>query len=333
MKRVLYSGFKFSHHSNFAGYDKIADDFPKVFGNNLPLSKYLNKKKQSSIFLQLHYLIVDVVTLIKGIQYDVIHYIYPENTSFFSAIILKKVFNKKIVYTLHLQSDFWLSLTGTFNQLKKISLSNADEIIVLAKDHGEELIGNKLIKNYHVVPHGFNFEHPQPDNDLIKARKNKKQITCVGSNYRDFDVLEKIIIESPKNYTFNLIGLNESNRLRFSKFKNVTCHKFLSDSDYNYILTQSFALLLPLTYATANNALLEAYRVSLPVLYSDVPGINEYTIFENLRFFSSDDFWEKIIQLETIADSDYKNICCSVNEKAKERFSWEKIHEKLQEIY
>lgn len=44
MKRVLYSGFKFSHHSNFAEHDKIADDFPKVFGNDLPLSKYLNKK-------------------------------------------------------------------------------------------------------------------------------------------------------------------------------------------------------------------------------------------------------------------------------------------------
>jgi len=157
----------------------------------------------------------------------------------------------------------------------------------------------------------------------------------VGSNYRDFDLLERIIAQrGPRDVEIHLVGVRDEVRRRFDEQARVVYHHRLDPASYDDLLRESFALLLPLTFATANNALLEAYRCYLPAFASRIDGITDYAVDGDRSLFSSpEEFWSKYDALAALPPTSLRNLCVALHDAACERFAWPKIRAQLAALY
>ena len=50
---------------------------------------------------------------------------------------------------------------------------------------------------------------------------------------------------------------------------------FVSNEEINYLYSQSFALVMPTYFGPTNIPPLEAFKLNVPVLYSDLPGLRD----------------------------------------------------------
>src|ERR1700754_1378789 len=152
-QRVLYSGFRFSHHNPGSGYDAVVGRSAYVNGDALPYAKH----PESSFKRHLNFLLVDLVTLARGLTYDTVHYLYPENTAYLSPWPLR-LLGKRIVFTLHLAEREWLgAVESPFMRLKQWSLRSAHALAVLSSAQEtcfRREFGDKTVR---FVPHGFAF--------------------------------------------------------------------------------------------------------------------------------------------------------------------------------
>ncbi|HBG05171.1 MAG: hypothetical protein A2075_02715 [Geobacteraceae bacterium GWC2_58_44] len=327
MGKTLYSGFRFSHHNQGSGYDNIvADRRHYVCGNSLPFGSC----PEPSPLRKINFLLVDLYTLCRGLGYPVIHYFYPENTAYLSPLILG-VLGKKIVFTVHLAEEAWLAPGRTpFGWLKRQGLKRADLIITLSSDQARKLKELFPHKEVRFVPHGMELGHPPPDDGVLARRRAELKIAVVGSNYRDFEMLERIVaLRSSRPVTFHLVGLNQHDRRRFAGMAGVLCHNRLDSAQYEALLQSSFLMALPLSYATANNALLEAHKYHLPSVCSDIPGISDYALGDTMLFRSAGDFWHAFDRLARLTPEGYRDLCLRTNREAQARFTWEEIRREI----
>ena len=124
-----------------------------------------------------------------------------------------------------------------------------------------------------VILHGIDtdFFHPPA------ARPRGSTWTCltVGHNLRDFVALRAVAerLRDRKDIRFQVVappgfGLDD--------LENVSMHSGISDEELRAMYQAADVLLLPLTNATANNALLEGLACGLPVVTTDLPAVRTY---------------------------------------------------------
>jgi glycosyltransferase involved in cell wall biosynthesis len=324
---VLYSGLRFSHHNPGSGYDGVVPDRRDfVCSSQLPFARF----PETSFPRHLNFLLVDLVTLVRGIRHDVIHYIYPENTAYLSPWILR-LLGKRIVYTVHLSERAWLAPTRRwFTRLKQFSLGSAHAIAVLSRAQRQaylERFSDKLVR---FVPHGLSFEAA-----VANGPRRRGRLLVVGQNYRNFELLERIMaLRGSRDVVFELVGMDEHVRARFAARPHVIVHSRLERGPYEALLQQAFALVLPLSFATANNALLEAYKFRLPVLASRIPGIMDYAIAaEHGLFGSASEFWIAYDALAALDDPTLERLGAELRRVAAQRFGWGSVRAQLQRLY
>jgi len=332
-ERVLYSGFRFHHHQPGSGYDAVVGE-PRdyVCGDSLPLARHPDR----STLRHLNFLLTDLVTLARGLGYDTVHYFYPENTAYLSPWLLRLA-GKRIVYTLHLAECEWLeAVPSPFMRLKQLSLRSAHAIAVLSRQQEERYRRAFRDKLVAFVPHGFGFDDAlEPPLDTFVARRRERRLVVVGQNYRDLDLLERIIqTRGERAVRFELAGMDAPTRQRFAHDPSVRCHAWLDPAAYDALLRSAFAMVLPLTFATANNALLEAYEAYLPVLASRIPGITDYAVDGDRSLFeSAEEFWSKYDALARLSAPEFRRECARLREAARAQFSWTNVREQLRRLY
>ncbi|OAN42376.1 glycosyltransferase family 4 protein [Mycolicibacterium iranicum] len=332
-RRVLYSGFHYLHHNPGSGYDAVvADPRDYVSGARLPFADRLESTKPR----HLNFLLLDLITVLRALRYDTVHYFYPESTAYLSPWILRFL-GKRIVYTVHLDDSQWFGGTrSVHHRIKQKSMRAAHAIVVLsAQQRGvfQAALPEKLVS---FVPHGFTFDGPEPSLDLFERRtRDPRRLVLVGSNYRDFDMLEQILAQrGSRSVHVDLVGMDEAARRRFTGRDGVVCHPRLDADGYVGLLRGSFALLLPLTFATANNALFEAYNCYLPAFVSRVDGVTDYAADGDRSLFSSpEEFWSKYDALAALNATRLREYCLELNSAARERFSWDRIRAELTGVY
>jgi glycosyltransferase involved in cell wall biosynthesis len=331
MSDVLYSGFRHDHHNEGAGYDRVVPDGASyVCGNVLPFGKRPIGSKGRS----LNFLIVDVLTLFRGLRFPVIHYIYPENTAYVSALILKAL-GKRIVFTIHLSEDFWVGKPSSlFYRLKQVNLRNADFVITLSRAqarHLHELFPDKKVR---FLKHGMEFRTELLSGEIVASRRNKPKLVVAGSNYRDFDMLKRISADLNRHgMELHLVGTGLSSEYFGEHAGNVVVHGRLSTNEYENLLLESFAMVLPLTFATANNALLEAHKFALPVVCSDIDGVNDYATSSTRFFKSVKAFWCEIDRLMALSTADYLSLCFAGRNDAQEVYDWSVLQRDTQQFF
>ncbi|MFB1294606.1 glycosyltransferase [Mycobacterium sp. pW049] len=332
-RRVLYSGFHYLHHNPGSGYDAVVPD-PRdyVSGARLPFADRLESTRPR----HLNFLLLDLITLIRALRYDTVHYLYPESTAYLSPRILRRL-GKRIVYTVHLDDSQWFGDTrSVHHRIKQNSMRAAHAIVVLSAQQRGVFQAALPDKSVSFVPHGFTFDSPPPPLELFEMRtRDPRRLVLVGSNYRDFDMLEGILAQrGSRPVQVDLVGMDEAARSRFTGRDGVVCHPRLDADSYDGLLRESFALLLPLTFATANNALFEAYNCYLPAFVSRIDGVTDYAADGDRSLFSSaEEFWSKYDALAALEPSELRGYCVTLNSAARDRFSWNEIRAELDRVY
>lgn len=331
--RVLYSGFHYLHHNPGSGYDAVVPD-PRhyVSGARLPYADRLESTRPR----HLNFLLLDLLTLLRGLRHDVVHYFYPESTAYLSPWLLR-VLGKRIVYTVHLADDQWLGTTrSVHHRIKHVSLRAAHAIVVLSSQQRGVFAEAFPDKAVAFVPHGFTFSEAVPPLELFEERtRGQRRLVLVGANYRDFDMLESILAQrGSRDVQIDLVGMNDDARKRFADSAGVVCHPRLDADSYDRLLRTSFALLLPLTFATANNALFEAYSSYLPAFVSRIDGVTDYAADGDRSLFSTaEEFWSKYDALAALGPAELRDHCAALHTAARDRFSWPKVRAELAQLY
>ena len=332
--RVLYSGFRYGHHNAGSGYDAVVGDRRDyVRGDGMPFAGYPHTTRLRSV----NFLLVDLVTLVRGLSYDTVHYFYPEDTAYLSPWLLR-LLGKRIVYTVHnAERDDWLGpARSPFMRLKQLSLRGAHAIVVLSSSQLDTYSRAFPEKEVRFVPHGLVFDTArEPSAELLARRTTARRLVVVGTNYRDFDLLERIIARrGPREVEIHLVGMDDAVQRRFERQTRVVCHPRLDPASYDELLRESFALLLPLSFATANNALLEAYKWHLPAFASRIGGTIDYAVDGDRSLFSSpEEFWSKYDALAALEPPALRDVCVALHEAARARFSWPTIRGQLAPLY
>jgi len=267
---VLYSGFKWVHHDDHSGYHHVVPDANDYIDSG---SLWGGRTKIGSFRRKINMVIAEVLTLLRARRYRVVFYVYPENSAlFFSAPILK-LMGKQIVYALHLGEKYWNRQGSIFFRIKKHNLKFVDHFVVLSSQQ-QRLYEQQFPGRVSLIPHGVWLEDSFTSLPLSPPR-----VCVVGDNFRDYDLLRRIIerfaVLFPQIH-FDLIGMQYGKLGEVAHAASVTCHARLSKTEYAQVIKGATFMLLPLHFATANNALLEAQALGIPVLCNRVDGVTDY---------------------------------------------------------
>lgn len=320
--RVLFSGFKDALHSQNGGYDKIIEmsiDKRILLSNSF----LFGKSKQKNGINRTSRYILDIYTRILRYKYDITHLFYGELTTI-SIWPYVKLKGHKTIITLHLDAN-------TFPRPNKFLsfLKSMDGIIVLSSQQNK-LLKEKYGLNSIFIPHGFNkplFNKRFPI-DKKEQTINVKDINIItiGKNYRDFNTFHFVVKNCPLNIIFHLVGVPDEIKDLYKDTSNVRIYNRLSNDEYYSLLEACDYNFLPLTFATANNTLLEAQSLGVTSILPDIDGISDYAAPANLFYKNNND----ILTILSLLKKQQFNMEI---EKFSRKFTWNNIYVKLLEYY
>ena len=210
-------------------------------------------------------------------------------------------------------------------------MKSCDAIIVLNSQQCN-FLRQKYNINSFFIPHGFNkpvFNYNDVTTFEKNFNKNQINIITIGKQYRDYKTLLNIInrYSHNSNIHFWIVGISKDARNEFEKFQNVNICKRLDDDEYYSLISSCDYLFLPLTFATANNALMESQYIGIPCILPNISGVLDYACAQVNQFYSDEN------DLVKIFDSLKKSKKSEILQKYTEQFSWENIYKKLNEVY
>lgn len=318
--KLLLSGFRDNRHSKFGGYDWIrfypeADYFSD---KDVPFGFLKVGQKGKSFNLRL----LEKFTNIKASKYDIVHFFYGDLTLYHP---LSKKRRFKAIATIH-------------NNTEKIEkhheniiecIKSLDAIIVLNSNQATYL-REKCNINAYFIPHGF--DRPQfnfmPAKEIIDFDESKVNVIVTGRQYRDYETLEYAIQNSSEmGIQFYLIGLKEEQKRRFQHYKNATVCPRLNDDAYYSLISSCDYCFLPLTFATANNALMEAQHLGVRCVLPKISGVTDYANpFDNIFYNDKTELLEILSKLE-------KQTISVILKSHAEKFLWKNIYSQLGDFY
>lgn len=318
MKKILFVGLADPNHSKAGGYHKIANmPSTDVFWDKDAIMGFLKpnrRGKRVNIFFQ------ELQAKWKLRHYDVTHFFYGDQLLF----PFKHKNGKKVVATVHMNLDSRKRNPELF--LK--SLKSLDAVISLSTFQQKELQEKYGIKSF-FVPHGF--DRPEFNKQITSIDKSKVNLVVSGSNYRDLDTLYAAIkhcLAYRSNIHFHLLGQPAKVKMELSSYANVTCYPRLDDDMYYSVIHDCDYNFLPLTFATANNALLEAQFLGVKSILPAISGIEDYAAPAPLNLFYDD-----VEQLKNILNSLDKNVSDPEVMRFAEKFLWVNIYPQLLKVY
>lgn len=208
------------------------------------------------------------------------------------------------------------------------NLKRFDAIIVLSSNQ-KMILKDKFGIDSIFIPHGFNTPVFKQISSVINS--SFINIFFSGTNYRDLNTLFKIIdfcSSKRKDIKFHVIGQTSSIKSSLTNKDNVICYNRICDDEYYSILSLCDYNFLPLTFATANNALLEAEFLGITSIIPSISGISDYAASSPLNIF-----YNSIEELENIFFSLTKRPSSYKLKKYATRFLWCNIYKQLANVY
>ena len=317
--KLLFVGCRDNRHSKFGGYDWI-----RFYPNSDYLSDkdvFLGKIKFGTPGKFLNLFFLDRASKKKANEYDIVHYFYGDSTLFYPFPKNRKY---KAVVTIHLDTE--KKEKHHKNMLK--CLKSCDAVIVLNSAQCN-FLKTQYNLNAFFLPHGFNLPSFSYKRSVLQMDSNKINIVTVGKQYRDYETLENTIkyFEKDERFHFYLVGTAKDKKEVFYKYSNATVCGRLDDDEYYSLISDCDYSFLPLTFATANNALMEAQSLMVPSILPNISGVLDYACKNDNLFYSSQ---KEIID---IFDTLQKHEKCESLKEFAQQFEWSKIYEKLNLIY
>lgn len=322
--KVLYSGFIDPSHSAFGGYHNIFN-FPHCGKILLSQDYFLGKLNRKYRLRRIPLGLLDLDTRKQRYNYDITHLFYGEITMI-PFLPYSKDERHKTVITLHLDIE-----KQRFHSFFLKNLKSLDGIIVLSTQQ-QEYYRNRYGIETTFIPHGFNtpifnFKLPKDTRGDIVNPGYINLITS-GKNYRDFETLSKVIdrFKDDRRFIFHLVGTPPDIKTRLKSYPNVRIYPRIDNDEYYSLIKSCDYGFLPVTFATANNALLETQAIGIKSILPYIPGILDYASEHNLFY---NDYDELIETIDTLQKSSLSDEIISHAHK----FHWENIYRQLNDFY
>ncbi|MFC0296532.1 glycosyltransferase family 4 protein [Geobacillus jurassicus] len=330
LNEILLAGFKFSHHSPSSGYHQLARF---INSDYIDASKFpFGDAPLGSKLKQINFMLFELYLMNKTKKYKVVHYLYPEQHLIFSVPSNTKTVS---VATIHLDEE-WLDAKSNTNRklatFRRKAFSQLTGIISLSSDQASRLRDIYPNKNIKFIPHGVNelgfYSH-------VDLHRQNFVITVIGSNYRDkktFFEIVKYAQENHSNWRFNLIGVSKDWKEDASRFSNTIIHPFLQEDEYFKVLQSSHVHLLPVEFATANNALLEAHALGVPSVVSNNSGVLDYSLKSTFHFNNVKEAIEILNYISLLPSNEYQSLRL-VTKKEASKFYWSTVAKEVLKFY
>jgi glycosyltransferase involved in cell wall biosynthesis len=340
MGKTYLVTYQFHHHYAVSGYNRLAEFVPcsriripsavaQLLRRSLTYDQIQSLKGLTGLtgyFPECRWLEWQVRLLARLRGDAVFHFIYPENSFFFSAQH-KKSRSVRFVATYHQPVQESRNFI-----LKTDAIRTLDAVILLSesqREFFEPLVGPDRI---FVVPHGVDLSFFSPS----RQRSKERRIIAVGNWLRDFTTLAsalRILSDIHPDVVCDVVTLRE-NAVHFDGLKNVVFHSGISDSALRAMYQNSILAVLALSGAAANNALLEAQASGLPIVATDLPAVREYTTEEGCRYVPRSDPGSLAATIDSVLhDADSLPGMGTANRVNAQKYSWESIGLKTMDVY
>jgi glycosyltransferase involved in cell wall biosynthesis len=275
---------RWKHHASGSGYDRLADYLNGVRVTRPDLSSAVGKlaSKAWEHFGAEHGGLFDyglgdriaeerVFWRALGGRADIVHALYGDEQL---DLLLRRapLLRSKLVATFHLPSE---RTRDRFERVQPKELSRLSGAIVVASHevaHFAQWLGADKVL---YVPHGIDTDAfmPGPGNPGQTLK-----LLFVGLHMRDFEVAHRVAdrcAAAGVDVVFDVV-LPAARHGFFTGCDLVRRHSGISDAQLLALYQAADALFLPVTGATANNAVLEALACGTPVISTLIGGMPDY---------------------------------------------------------
>ena len=204
-------------------------------------------------------------------EIDILHYLEGEHSLQFLPSIVSKLGQlrprPRIVATFH-QPPELLDRLININNVQQV-----DHVIVLSPEQVSYFEQYLPADKVSMILHGVDTDFFCPA-DRLEAPRGF-QCLSVGSWLRDYDAVFEVAqrLNSEPDFEFQIVSSTVTDR---EIPENVSVQSGIDDEALRALYQQADVLFLPVTSATANNAVLEGIACGLPVVTTDLDSLRSY---------------------------------------------------------
>jgi glycosyltransferase involved in cell wall biosynthesis len=212
-----------------------------------------------------------------------VYYLYPEHC-FYRGHTYRRA-GQNIGMACHLPPEMAFSTDSDRRNLQT-AIKSADALVLMSPGDLDAYQSKAPQAAVKFIPHGVDINHFSPIPKGASANADGEfRILTVGSMLRDFASLGKVVLmaeQTHPHWRFLVVAMpSNSSKLqalvKTSGLRNVNFLYPVSDEELLGLYRSSDVLFLPLTGATANNAIIEAMACGLPMSLTDFPATRAYS--------------------------------------------------------
>ena len=261
---------------------------------------------------------------------DIVHVLYGDE-QLDLLLRRRRKLSCPLIATFHLPT---YQVRQRFEETQKHLVSGIDLAVVVGTDQlpaFRNWLGSERVI---YIPHGIDTDRFCPAEPM--PRRDGVRLITVGHHMRDWKALDKIIYQcyvQKLAVQFDIVAL-EHGLSSSASLPNVHFHSQIPEEQLIQLYREADALLLPMSYATANNAALEALACGTPVISTMVGGIPGYVDDTCGWLFESGEVARIVDLIGGICNE--QEIAWSRRGAARSKalvFSWKRVAEKMRTVY
>jgi glycosyltransferase involved in cell wall biosynthesis/GT2 family glycosyltransferase len=260
-------------------------------------------------------------------QPDIIHYLDGEHSAQFLPRLqrLPSRLRPKLIVSYHQPPDV------LDHVIRKDMISQWDCIVIVAPEQQEIFSRFTSPEKIRLILHGIDTTYFKP----LRRPSQDDTVRCitVGHNYRDYKMVRQVAEQLKGDRRIEFIAVSPR-PTGLEGLPNVSIYKGVTDDRLLQLYQQADILFMPLTKATANNALLEGIACGLPVLSTALPSVKAYLPGPEAILIDKNDsqsFSDAILHL--VAHPSLRQRMAIAARKRAEELDWSNIAPQYEAIY